>query len=222
MIFAVLATGPSMSQAVADSVRGRCKVVAVSDSWQLAPLADALVSSDAAWWRHKAPTFEGPRYTLGTFPDVEKLTEIPMGTNSGLLGIHVAVKLGATKVLMLGFDMHGDHYFGPHTGILKNTPAHRRQQFHQQFANYRPKGIEILNCTEGSKLASYPMARLEDHLEGMAELAASDSRADGGIQSRPIRAGLRSPTRGNFRARTGRHSGVVEQDKGGREGGGCV
>lgn len=191
MIFAVLATGPSMSQGLADSVRGRCKVVAVSDSWQLAPWADALVSSDAAWWRHKAPEFSGPRYTLGTFPDVERVTDMPMGTNSGLLGIHVAVKLGATKVLMLGFDMHGSHFFGTHVGNLKNTPAHRREQFHKQFLHYRPKGVEILNCTEGSALTCYPMARLEDHLEGLVESEAPDSRADAGIQNRASAPGVR-------------------------------
>lgn len=70
MIFAVLASGESMNQALADSVRGKCKVIAVSDTWRLAPWADALVSSDAGWWRHKTPKFDGPKYTLGTFPEV--------------------------------------------------------------------------------------------------------------------------------------------------------
>ena len=222
MIFAVLATGPSMSQAVVDSVRGRCKVVAVSDSWQIAPWADALVSSDAAWWRHKVPAFEGLRYTLGTFPDVEKVTDIPMGTNSGLLGIHVAVKLGATKVLMLGFDMHGDHYFGPHTGNLKNTPPHRRAQFHQQFANYRPKGVEILNCTEGSALTCYPLARVGDHLESMVEPETPGSRADGGVQSWASAPGIRGRVRMHAASRRQRHSGELESDQGRRDRGNGV
>lgn len=185
--FAVLATGPSMSQAVADSVRGKCGVIAVSDSWQLAPWADALVSADAGWWRHKSPVFHGKRYTLGTYPDVEKLEGIPMGTNSGLLGIHVAVMMGATKVLLLGVDLHGTHFFGPHT-TLRNTKPERTRVFHEQFAAYRPKGVTILNCNSASKLKCYPTARLEDEL--LAEPAAPDSGADGGVQGRAEAARL--------------------------------
>lgn len=164
MLAAVLATGPSMSQAVADSVRGKCKVIAVSDSWQLAPWADALVSSDANWWRHKRPEFAGPKFTIGVWPDVEKLTDLPMGSNSGLLGIHVAVKLGATRVLLLGLDMHGSHFFGPHTGPLKNTGDSRRDAMKSQFASYKPRGVEIINCTPGSALTCYPMGNLDDCL----------------------------------------------------------
>lgn len=174
MIYAVLASGQSMNQDVADSVRGKCKVIAVSDTWQLAPWADALVSADAGWWRHKAPQFDGPKYTLGTFPDVEKL-EAPMGTNSGLLGVMLAVKLGATKVLLLGVDLHGTHFFGQHKAPLRNPKPDRLEIFKRQFAEYRPKGVQIFNCNEKSSLTCYPMARLGDHLEGMAEPAAPDS-----------------------------------------------
>lgn len=164
MIFAVLASGPSMSQAVADSVRGRCKVVAVSDAWQFAPWADALASSDANWWRHKRPDFEGPKFTIGVWPDVEKLEGVPMGTNSGLLGIHVAVKMGATRVLLLGLDMHGTHFFGPHTGPLRNATPDRMEVFKRQFADYKPRGVEIINCTLGSELKCYPMGTIDDCL----------------------------------------------------------
>lgn len=163
MIFAVLATGPSMSLALADTVRGRCKVVAVSDAINLAPWADALVSSDAKWWRVKQPAFTGPRFCLLEFPDVEQVRDLPMGSNSGLLGIHIAVRMGATKVLLLGVDLHGSHFFGRHTD-LKNTEPHRVAQFHGEFANYKPRGVQILNCNPNSHLKCYPMANLEDEL----------------------------------------------------------
>lgn len=188
MIVAVLATGESLSQKVVDSIRGKCKVVAVSDAYLLAPWADVLVSSDAAWWRETKPEFDGPKYTLGIHPDVEKVKDIPMGTNSGLLGIHIAVtRLGATKVLGLGFDMHGTHFFGPHKK-LKNTPPHRREQFHSQFANYKPRGVQILNCTPNSKLKCYPTARLEDAL--LVELEASGFGEGRSVQDRSEKTGL--------------------------------
>lgn len=223
MIVAVLASGPSMSQAVADSVRGRCKVVAVSDTWELAPWADALVSADANWWREKKPTFDGQKFTLGTVHDVEKLRDIPMGSNSGLLGIHVAVtKLLGMKILVLGVDLHGTHYFGPHTGKLKNTPPRRLAEFHRQFANYRPRGVQIFNCNPDSRLTCYPMARLEDHLEGMAEPAASGLGSSRGIHQGPETHGLRSRAGVHAKPRRSRRYGQLEPAQGGEAGGGGI
>lgn len=169
--WAVLATGPSLSQAVADAVRGRCKVAAVSDSIRLAPWADVLVSADRAWWDFHGEKldFAGPRY--GVMPDFQQINGVerfkaPSGTNSALVATMVAVSLGATKVLLCGVDLHspGDHFFGRHPAGLKSTPAKRLEVFKEQFARYRPKGVEIVNCTPGSALTAYRMGTLEDEI----------------------------------------------------------
>lgn len=168
MIFAVLATGPSMSQEVADSVRGKCKVIAVSDTYKLAPWADAMCSSDAAWWKANpdAIDFAGQRYAA--MPEFQKIEgveclKIPSGSNSGLLALHVAVMRGAKKILMMGFDMKGSHYFGPHKSLKNTTPA-RFEIFKRQFAQYKPAGVDIVNCTPGSALKAYRIGKLEDEL----------------------------------------------------------
>lgn len=165
MIFAVLATGPSMSQAVADSVRGRCSVIAVSDAYRLAPWADALVSQDASWWRAHpdAKEFAGRRFAGVVVPDVEKFPSLT-GSNSGLLGCQVAVSLGATRILLLGVDLKGSHFFGPHPAPLRNTQPHRFQAFQEQFKRYQPRSVEIINCTPGSALKAYPKADLNASL----------------------------------------------------------
>jgi hypothetical protein len=178
MIFAVLATGPSMSQSVADQVRGRCKVVAVSDAYKLAPWADALVSSDAAWWKANpaAVEFNGPKWSAA--PDfrqvagVERFPSADNGSNSGLLACQVAVSMGAKTILLCGFDMRGSHFFGPHQSPLKNTQPARFEVFHRQFARFRPRGVTVLNCTPGSALKHFQMADLEDALAARAMLAA--------------------------------------------------
>jgi hypothetical protein len=157
--FAVLATGPSMSETVARSVMLRCNVVAVSDAYRLAPWADALASQDVAWWRANpdALEFTGRKFCgASEIKGVERVPGISSGSNSGLLALHVAVKLGATRILMLGFDMQGSHYFGPHQKPLKNTTADRYRVFKEQFARFQPRGVKILNCTPGSALAAYP------------------------------------------------------------------
>ena len=177
--WAVLATGPSMSQAIADRVKGRCKVVAVSDSWVLAPWADALASTDAAWWKaHPAAmSFAGRKFgAMQEFrptPGVERMSA-QTHSNSGLLGLMVAVeKFGATRVLLCGVDLNrpGDHFFGKHKPPLKSTKAKTFDVFRQQFARYKPKGVEIINCSPGSSLACYPRRVLEDCLAESAVLA---------------------------------------------------
>lgn len=170
MTWAILATGPSMSAELAQSVRGKCRVVAVSDAWRLAPWADVLVSADAAWWRENpsALTFTQAKY--GAMPEFQKIEGVEKfpgsvsGTNSGLLACQVAVSLGAKKVLLLGFDMHGSHYFGAHPAPLKNTTPRRFETFKRQFEMYRPDGVEIVNLTEGSGLRCYRKSTLEKEL----------------------------------------------------------
>jgi hypothetical protein len=169
MIFAILATGPSMSLDIARSVMGKCSVLAVSDAFRLAPWADGLVSQDAAWWREHpdALQFPGRRFSGAQVDGVEKVPyegAVAHGSNSGLLACHVAVKLGARKILLCGFDMKGSHFFGPHPEPLKNTKPARFDVFQEQFRRFRPRGVEVLNCTPGSALKAYANANLEDQL----------------------------------------------------------
>lgn len=158
-----------MSQEVADSVRGKCKVIAVSDAYRLAPWADALVSSDRGWWRIHNPEFQGLKFSGVPVEGVTRVEGIVGGSNSGLIALKVAVSMGAKKILMLGYDMAGSHFFGQHPEPLRNTKPIRYEVFKKQFSQYRPKGVEIINCTPGSALTCYPMAKLEDVLESLAE-----------------------------------------------------
>ena len=173
-VWAVLATGPSMSQAIADQTYGRCCVVAVSDSWRLAPWADALVSTDAAWWKSHPDAvakFAGKRF--GLMPSfrpvtgVERLTIATTHTNSGLFGAMVAVLLGAKRVLLCGVDLNcpGEHFFGRHPAPLKPTTAARMEEFKRQFIRYQPRGVEIINCSPSSALECYPKGELSSWLK---------------------------------------------------------
>lgn len=173
MIWACLATGPSMSQAVADAVRGKCKVVVVSDAVRLAPWADVMVSSDLKWWKHHEPEFAGPKYATVEIPHTDiKRFDTETATNSGLLALKVAVSLGAKRVLLLGYDMGGTHFFGPHPEPLRNTKPERFEVFKKQFAGFAPRGVEIINCTPGSALDCFPRGELDACLGFAQERAA--------------------------------------------------
>jgi len=159
----VLASGPSMNQQTADAVRGKELVIAVSDAFRLAPWADALVSSDAAWWveNQEAHDFPSRKFSAAPVFGVERVPDASLDSNSGLLAIKVAVSLGAATVILLGYDMGGTHFFGKHLEPLENTTEHRFRSFCRQFAQYHPEGVEIVNATPGSALRAYPLVTIE-------------------------------------------------------------
>lgn len=164
----MLGTGPSMSQATADSLRDRCRVIAVCNAYLLAPWAEALVCADRAWWRvhPDAENFAGRKFTLGKVRGGEKLLvndEFPADSNSGYRAMGVARDLGATRIVLIGFDMHGSHYFGRHPSPLRNTaPAGFRRHL-AQFQRWRG-GCEVVNCTPGSALTQFRFGSLDDEL----------------------------------------------------------
>lgn len=170
---AVLATGPSMSQAVADATRDRFDiVVAVSDAWRLAPWADVLASSDAKWWNHHADAlhFKGEKVCASAphfAPQGVKRLPVPSSTNSGLLGVVAAANSGAASVYLFGFDMRASgHFFGNHPKPLGNPTQERMEVFKRQFAQLVPKGMRVFNCTPGSGLTLYPMLSPEEACAG--------------------------------------------------------
>jgi len=168
----ILATGPSMSQAIADYAIAHADiVVAVSDAYKLAPKAHVLASSDAAWWaaNPEAKLFEGEKYSAAEVINITRESSLGTGNNSGLLAMHLAHKKGAERILLCGFDMHGTHYFGKHPEGLKNTTPQRFEVFKNQFKRWKPKGVVVLNCTPNSALHCYPFADLKEQLKGFVK-----------------------------------------------------
>jgi hypothetical protein len=175
--FVVLGSGPSMSQELADYVRGKCHAVAVSDCYRLAPWADALVSNDRVWWatHPQALDFAGRKFCGGVFKGTAKLpAEIgfPSDCNSGLQGMRVAAMLGATRILLLGFDMKGSHYFGAHPAPLKNTTRARFKVHLRQFRRWRGSQA-VINCTPGSALTQFPFSTVDVELARVEDRSAA-------------------------------------------------
>ena len=153
----LLAPGPSMSQALADSVRG-CRVGAVTSALPLAPWAEFVAASDVSWWRRMgAAGFEGERYSAHKMPGVEKVEGVTSATNSGVLALQVCKMKGAKTVALLGFDMGLGHYFGDYTNGLSNTDKSRRAVHMQQYEHWARSNpqIDVINCTPGSRLECF-------------------------------------------------------------------
>ncbi len=140
-------------------------VVAVSNvGIDKAPWADFLVSHDFKWWDAypQALDFKGRKFCRQRVPGTEQfVTSITNGCNSGLMAMEVALKIGmAKKIILLGFDMHGSHYFGPHIKPLRNTTPNRFKAHIKQFNGW--KGCPVVNCNLNSSLKKFPFAKLID------------------------------------------------------------
>jgi len=93
---------------------------------------------------------------------------IHYGSNSGFQAINLAILFGATKIILVGFDMSvnaGNHFFGDHPLPLQNPRNFERfiPRF-ERAAELLSSEIHIYNCTPGSALRCFKMMELDDAL----------------------------------------------------------
>lgn len=164
----VIASGQSLNHSDVEYVRlakvsGAIHgVIAISNvGLDFAPWADYLVSSDQAWWiaNPTAVLFQGRKFCRHQLRDTEQYICNVNGANSGLMGMFIALDIAkADKIILLGFDMKGTHYFGAHPSGLKNTTEKRFKEHIEQFRRF-PK-MDVVNCTPDSALEIFPKAEL--------------------------------------------------------------
>lgn len=183
MTWAVLATGPSLTQEDVDAVRG-LPVVAVNDAYKLAPWAKCLHASDQRWWALHPEALKhcGEKSALEPVGGVVQYTPsdailedrahyLATGRNSGYQAINIAIHKGARRVLLLGFDMRRvdgkSHFFGSHPRSLERQHPYAAwlERFEELADITKARGIEIINCTPRSALKCFPTMRLSDALQ---------------------------------------------------------
>lgn len=170
----IIASGQSLTQEQVELVRkaredGRVNgVIAVNNvGIDKAPWADVLVAHDGKWWSHhrkEAMNFTGRKFCRNTLPAIEQfIPSVRSGCNSGYMAMEVAWKIfKAEFIILLGFDMHGTHYFGKHPEPLKNTTKIRFEFHRKQFNNWR--GCPVINCSPGSALKNFPFVDIKSVL----------------------------------------------------------
>jgi hypothetical protein len=70
-------------------------------------------------------------------------------------------------MILLGFDMHGDHWHGKHEGLPNPNPALFAdwiQRFAVLATDLEAEGVEVVNCSPGTALRCFPTADLETAL----------------------------------------------------------
>lgn len=96
------------------------------------------------------------------------------GRNSGFQALNLSVFLGGGgKRVLIGFDFRPGpggrlHHHADHGGPLKNPDpgslASWARLFEPTVPQFKELGIDVINCSPGSALTCFPMARLEDVL----------------------------------------------------------
>lgn len=192
-MIAVVASGPSAAKAGVDRLRGRAKVIAINESWRLAPWADILYACDANWWilRGGVKEFKGLKLTfedkaIKLYPDVRKLHverygnlllfgdrgRVGSGGNGGFQSLNLAAQMMPRKILLVGFDMRidlGGHWHPPHPPPLSNPTTYSNlprwiKALDTAADRLRKMGIEVINCSLVSKLTAYRKMTLEEAL----------------------------------------------------------
>lgn len=186
---AILASGPSMSAAVADAVRAaRIPVIAINSTYQLAPWADMIYAADQAWWiqyHAQLSDFAGLKVSIEQTPGVlppnmpegvlvlrnsgnhgfdKDPGRLRTGGNSGYQALHVAAHAGARRVLLCGYEMGGGgHWHGDHPSPLTNSRTllpRLRPRFAALASELRDARVEVVNCTPDSQLTVFPRVSL--------------------------------------------------------------
>jgi hypothetical protein len=164
--------------------------IAVNDNWKRVPFAQVLYAADREWWEyHKfVPQFEGEKWTqhkgakqwptrangmglrvIRSAPSPGVSLEpglVHTGANSAFQAMNLAVLAGASRVLLLGCDMKGRHWFGNHPGKLHRPSPYSR--FRKAFEGAAPQlvqlGVEVINCSPISAIQAYPKMPLDEAL----------------------------------------------------------
>ena len=153
------------------------------------PWADVLYGCDARWWNaHNGTDFQGEKWSSHNnkehADDKLEVSEkydlnlirgiagegfstkddlIYYGDNSGFQAVNLAMVMGATDIILVGFDMRivsgRSHFFGDHPKGLFQRKEY--DSFAKKFVK-PPEGVTIINATPGSAIKAYPVMEFDE------------------------------------------------------------
>lgn len=201
-----LGTGPSLTlQQIEAARRKGFHLVGVNNVHQIVPDLEVLFATNGPWWDWYWGRHDGPRehpcekwtndrdaaakYGLKHIESLERrglsktLDYIHHGHSSGFCLLNLAYLMGATRIVLLGYDMRfapdydgkerkigcePRHYFGEYPSALQHWPkVSVKEGIHlelvEQYATVARQGlVEIINCTgPNSALDCFPRAEIE-------------------------------------------------------------
>lgn len=152
----------------------------------MAPFADAIYAMDRKWWNEYGWKIESDAELWTTNPTAAhlyKLNLIPsksgggmsteagkitQGGNSGYQAVTLAIHFGASRVILLGYDMQAGiklHWHKDHGSNLGNPVPARMKRWREWFAELAKQSpSEIVNVSRETALTCFPRMSLRDCL----------------------------------------------------------
>ena len=177
-----LASGPSLTPGdVATVQMSGHVVIAVNCTFRVAPWAAVLYAMDRGFWQHYLPeierTFAGARVGMHLMPVRYRLAAMKGVSgfrpynNSGAGAISLAQYGGASRVLMLGYDLQHTggraHHHADHPRPLGNARQTSVDRWVLRFGELRKRldsaGVEYVNCSRATAL-DWPRMTIEEAL----------------------------------------------------------
>lgn len=179
----ILCTGESAGRADLTAAR-RFARIAVNDGYILDPSADALYAADPRWWEWHGPAldkgFAGKRYcsadpvarrwgaellTIERRPGLSRVngtiyTGGEVG-NSGAQAINLAYLLGARRIVLVGMDMGGQHFFGEHPKAIRCDSEFKQmvRSMSVMACELDREGVEVINTSDCMRIGYWPGGR---------------------------------------------------------------
>lgn len=186
----ILGCGPSLRGFDASCLRGKGRVIALNDSFYLAPWADILYFGDLKWWQSRREAIirifcGGDIYTLdnqiarvkavhSTGKDGLEIdpSGVRNGSNSGFASINLAYHFGVKRIVLLGYDMKCDGEWMHWNKRQEPQKPIKFQQTLNMFNAYFPSlkaplahaGVEVINANPDSNLTVWPRVPLAEVL----------------------------------------------------------
>lgn len=185
----IVASGPSALEQPIYEAQGLVRTVVVNNSWRLAPWADALYASDAAWWAENDHAgFAGLKVSRSVVAGVHRVRlrgsrgawhdhmifedpgTLGAGGSSGFQALNLAVQFGARDVALVGFDAridNGLHWHGRHertSNPTEGTAATWAMCLDRAAKPLADAGVRVVNCSPVSALEAYQKMGLTEWL----------------------------------------------------------
>lgn len=148
------------------------RTIVVNTSFRLAPWADVLYAGDRQWWEaYGAETPPMEKWTASLHAaERYNLNHRAAGDweNSGMQAIELAASFGATRIMLLGYDMqytngqrhwHADHPTGMENADDIGQWARRFDSLRERFYQ-----VEIINCSRVTAITGIRRAELLEAL----------------------------------------------------------
>ena len=187
---AIVASGPSIGHVATRALEGRIRTIAIKENVDLCPWAEMVYGCDLAFWRNNdgMPGYRGLKVAWKSPCDAVKtvridndkdwlLTEEPgligSGGNSGFQALNLSIQFGATRILLVGFDVsdqYGVHWYGRSQGNGRAQPSEWnfrrwRAAFARASTQVRGLGVQVLNASPLTSLTCFPIVTIEDALK---------------------------------------------------------